>query len=397
MCALMRVLFVVLISVVPGWVLAWDQPGNYWGCYLFGYGSTQYSSASGAQCAAQVCANATNGWTQAIGTYPTFQCQSPGCESGGCQSATFQVTQYSGCQPGYSEWFDPALNYDVCVPSGCVGAIGKEVDINISWLGPATDASPTTACYGGCKAIHQPGVSLLSGILGGRLDMTLADGTNYNGFHGVFVVSNPALPCGTGDRVGQATSNLRDGPGSGSASSTGASGYGSGGGGATTSGQGWNKTDSLNLTKIATNTAIAAESAGTGGSTCGGAGQPACATTVGEGNTATSDANTSANLGDLKTAAQGDYGTITGALSGASPTMLGAGGSRWLFSFSSLIPAGSCTWNAGTLSVAGGLLPASQITFDGCEYQAQVQGILSWVFGLLTMMGLWFIVFGRKE
>jgi hypothetical protein len=122
---------------------------------------------------------------------------------------------------------------------------------------------------------------------------------------------------------------------------------------------------------------------------CGGPGQPRCA--VDEGNTDTSNTTTQDNLASSTSTTGSQMDSRSGALStSTAPTFL-PGSGRWQVSLSSLLPSGSCTLDLGDVHLAG--IGTLHQTFSVCEWGGYVNDFFYWLFGAVTLFGIWMILF----
>lgn len=177
---------------------------------------------------------------------------------------------------------------------------------------------------------------------------------------------------------------------------------GTAGGGAGTTGS--TTADGINLARIATNTARMAEGlnrpirvtvegeGGTGGSSCGGPGQPACS--INEGNTSSTAASTATGMTGEKDAMGALVQGRADALKVDSAPAFAPGTGFWNIGLTSFLPAATCELSLGTLTL--GVMTTGTLNLSVCSWAPYVQSFFYWTFGVLTLFGLWHIVFASK-
>ena len=284
--------------------------------------------------------------------------QVPGAASSSdCSSVAGQIVDYTVAMSGTAD--------GVCPPPHMVKSGEVQWDGNMC-LG-VSSGSAVLSCHAKSQRCEWP------------MGFTLADGSKSTLFSGVSKVDNTG--CATADLSGTAKNARAD-------SNT----KGISGGGAGTGDTG------ADTAKIASNTAKTNEilqkladqaGTGTGGGSCGGDGQPACK--IDEGSTATSDSNTSANIGDQSVATANAIRANELALEEGGPAFA-PGAGRWSLSVALFFPEAACEW---TDSMDLGVIGSVPFHFSVCSWGGYVRDFLYWACGLMTFVSLWVVLFRR--
>lgn len=192
-----------------------------------------------------------------------------------------------------------------------------------------------------------------------------------------------------------------------------ATGLCGGGGTPVTPTGGLTETESANLASIATNTANTAGAVGVlkdqvvaegvadrallseiSGKlpACGGEGQPACAVSQAEGDTASSKASADAAMSASRLSMGSDMDSHDLALK--SPPSFLSGGVQWLPSFTSILPASNCSWSQQL--VMPGISPFS-VSVSVCSWGGYARDLLGLALYLATISAVFWTIFRRGE
>lgn len=275
------------------------------------------------------------------------------------------------CPPDSGVGYFPSQGY-VCIPSACSSAMGQQVYFKKTYPGSQT-CGGGEVCLSGCRGVVVSADCFAIGTSGG---------STFTAFYeGYAQVTN--TPCNEGDSPANFTGLALPGD---------VSPVSPGGRGISVDNESTDAS-SINLAKIATNTAnmaaaLAAGGGGTGGGSCGGDGQPPCAIEAGD--TEAAQASSQAAILASRDSMQGAVDGVAGSL--ASPPSFLPGTGAWIPSFTSVLPSAACSISRTlALPVLGNVL----VDFSICQVGPYGRDILGFVLYLTTLGFVFWTLFRR--
>lgn len=363
LCFLFALLFCAAGQVVQAqsWGMSSPRTWSVYGC-PWGASTPSVSVEAAIQCVIDSAASLA-GPRNCTGTNVGYHGSSVICDGDGSARPII----YNGVCPNGSNLVPSTLE---CIPTVCISQSGQSFAFDKVQDGNAcTGPRPESVCFAdGCRGIV---------VSGSRLGFTMADGSTACLFDGVARITS-LEPCQSNEVVVRKSSSSPVQQDEQAVSA----------GGAGVSGAGTQSLDSINLAKIATNTAkIAGTLAGDG--TTGGGGTGSGSVFEGEEGTPLSEGAA------LVAGAIEENQVPSNAPLLASPPDVGSA-SRWLLNLATFRGnyAAQC---AHSWTVQLPVIGEQHFELDFCPWAQYVKTFLYWAFGIWTAYALWSTVYSSQR